>query len=217
MRRALLLATLSLVALASQVTTASGAGETKPRVTLFGDSVAAALASQSKARKLLSKGLDLRIDARVCRRLAETGCPYQGDRPSSVLSLVEQPAKLLGDVVVIDVGYNDVPTDYATDIERVMQVLGRQGVSRVIWVTMRDRPLYRPTNAAIDAAARRWPQITVADWHQASRSRTAWFANDGLHLTTSGALALARFLRPLVLATACNRGCRGEQRVAETG
>ena len=68
------------------------AGSTaRPRVTFFGDSVAAALAYEKKARTLLAKGLDLQFDAKVCRRLAETGCPYKGERPSSVLSLVEKP------------------------------------------------------------------------------------------------------------------------------
>ena len=158
---------------------------------------------------MLSKGLDLRIDAKVCRRLAETGCPYGGDRPASVLSLVEKPATPLGDVVVIDVGYNDDPGDYGRDIDRVMQALARQGVTTVIWVTMQERrPLYRATNAAIQTAAKRWPQIRIADWDDASRARGSWFVDDGLHLSSAGALGLARFLRPLVVAWSCTSSCQ---------
>ena len=216
MRRlaAVLLVVLTAAALAS---TATAGGAARPRVTLFGDSVAAALAYQGKARKTLSKGLDLQIDAKVCRRLAETGCPYHGDRPPSVLSLVEKPNAPLGDVVVIDVGYNDEPGGYADDIDRVMQALTRQGVSTVIWVTMQERrALYRTTNAAIQAAAKRWPQIRVADWHEASRARSSWFVDDGLHLSGAGALGLARFLRPLVLAWSCTASCQRERRLVDT-
>ena len=144
----------------------------------------------------------------MCRRLAETGCPYKGDRPQSVLSLVEKPAQPLGSVVVIDVGYNDVPSDYGADLDRVMQVLVRQGVTTVIWVTMQEnRPLYRTTNAAIASAASRWPQLKVADWHGASKTKATWFVDDGLHLSSQGALGLARFLRPLLLASSCTAAC----------
>jgi hypothetical protein len=206
-------ALLACALLASQASAESSA---RPRVTLFGDSVAAALTYPGKARTTLAKGLDLRIDAKVCRRLAETGCPYKGDRPPSVLALVEG-AQSLGDLVVIDVGYNDVPSDYGADIDRVMQSVVRRGVTTVIWVTMQEkRPLYRTTNGAIRAAAARWPQIRIADWHAASRAQRSWFAGDGLHLSRSGALALARFLRPLVVAWSCTAACQRERRIVDT-
>jgi hypothetical protein len=206
----------ALVACALLAASASGGGSARPRVTLFGDSVAAALAHQPTARALLGKGFDLRIDAKVCRRLAEAGCPFGGERPSSVLALVSKPASPLGEVVVVDVGYNDVPDDYGDDVDRVMQALARNGVATVIWVTMQERrPLYRATNAAIRAAAKRWPQMRVADWDEASRSREAWFAADGLHLSSAGAVGLARFLRPLVLAWSCASRCAGRLAPAE--
>jgi hypothetical protein len=209
----------SIVAAAAVLASvASGGTAARPRVTLFGDSVAAALSFKGKARTMLSKGIDLRIEAKVCRRLAENGCPYNGERPTSVLSLVEKPVVPLGSVVVIDVGYNDDPSSYGDDIDRVMQAVVGQGVSTVIWVTMQEkRPLYRTTNAAIRAAARRWPQIVVADWTAASKARSAWFVGDGLHLSTAGALGLATFLRPLVLASSCTASCMRERRIVDTG
>jgi lysophospholipase L1-like esterase len=198
----------ALVACALLAASASGGGAARPRVTLFGDSVAAALTLQPKARALLGKGIDLRIDAKVCRRLVEVGCPFGGERPPSVLALVSKPSTPLGEVVVIDVGYNDVPADYGGDVDRVMQALARNGVKVVIWVTMQERrPLYRATNAAIRAATKRWPQLRVADWDEASRTRATWFAADGLHLSSAGAVGLARFLRPLVLAWSCGARC----------
>lgn len=202
-----------VLAAALGATAASGGTATRPRVTFFGDSVAAALALEPRARTMLAKGLDLRIDAKVCRRLAETGCPYRGDRPASVLALVERPAEPLGSVVVVDVGYNDDPSAYGDDLDRVMQVLVRHGVGAVIWVTMQEnRPLYRTTNAAIRQAARRWPQLRVADWHEASKAKTTWFGQDGLHLSSQGALGLARFLRPHLLASSCLAACQRASR-----
>ena len=41
--------------------------------------------------------------------------------------------------------------------------------------------------------------MVVADWNAYSRGK-AWFGEDGLHLSATGAMRLARFLRPLVLA-----------------
>lgn len=204
----------TLVACALLAAAASAGGAARPRVTLFGDSVAAALVYQTSARKALAKGFDLRIDAKVCRRLAETGCPYKGERPESVLSLVTEPAKPLGSVVVIDVGYNDPPAQYGEDVDRVMQALVRQRVTTVIWVTMQEkRPLYQATNAAIRAAAKRWPQIQIADWDGASATKPKWFVDDGLHLTSAGAVGLARFLRPLMLAWTCTAQC--QRRIAQ--
>ena len=203
-------AVAALAACALLAGTARGGGSVRPRVTLFGDSVAAALSYPGAAHKTLAKGLDLQIDAKVCRRLAEIGCPYQGDRPQSVLALVTQPAKPLGSVVVIDVGYNDPPSEYGDDVDRVMQALVRQGVTTVIWVTMQEqRSLYRTTNAAIQAAAKRWPQIRVADWEDASSSKPTWFVGDGVHLSSAGAVGLARFLRPLVLAWTARASASG--------
>jgi len=207
--RTVVAAVAALLACALLAGTAAAGTSVRPRVTLFGDSVAAAISYQATARKTLSRGLDLQIDARVCRRLTEIGCPYKGDRPDSVLSLVTRSAQPLGSVVVIDVGYNDPPAEYGDDIDRVMQALVRQGVTTVIWVTMQERrPLYRATNQAIRAAAKRWPQIQVADWDGASTAKPAWFVDDGLHLSSAGAIGLARFLRPLVLAWTCTGPCQ---------
>ena len=124
-------------------------------MTLFGDSVAAALTLQPTARALLGKGIDLRIDAKVCRLLlVEVGCLFGGERaPSVPRSSRKPPTAALGEVVVVDVGYNDVPTDYGADVDRVMQALACNGVRIVIWVTMQERrPLYWATNAAIRQA-----------------------------------------------------------------
>ena len=42
--------------------------------------------------------------------------------------------------------------------------------------------------------------------------RGRWFVGDGLHLSSQGALGLARFLRPLVLASTCGTACQRAKR-----
>jgi hypothetical protein len=107
----------------------------------------------------------------------------------------------LGPLVVIDVGYNDYPTVYAPGIERVLRALAAARVEHVFWVTLRaSRGPYAETNAAILAAARRHPEVTVVDWNACSAGRLDWFAADGVHLTGAGAQGLAACLHDAVLS-----------------
>jgi hypothetical protein len=175
----------------------------KTRVTVIGDSVTASFDYVPAARRYLGKGLDLRSDAVVCRRLVATSCPFQGSTPPTALQVVGSKRRALGPVVVVNVGYNDWSAVY--DVDRLMRALKAAGVRSVIWVTLREATsyadVYAQSNARIRKAASRWKSLTVADWNTYSRGK-AWFREDGLHLTTSGALGLARLLRPLVLAGA---------------
>src|SRR5574340_528622 len=101
-------ALLGLASLAPVALGASGAADAGPRVTLFGDSVAGSLVYVPQARDQLAAGIDLRLEAVPCRRLASPGCPYQGVRPASVLDVVQDSAPAaLGQIVIVDVGYNE--------------------------------------------------------------------------------------------------------------
>jgi hypothetical protein len=198
--------TAAVVALGAAAGEASSA-DTRPRVTVIGDSVAASLNHVPRARALLGRGVDLRLDAQVCRRLVGTSCPFQGSRPRNVVETIAATRRL-GDVVVIDVGYNDDPAAYAAGIDQVMTILSRGGVHTVIWSTLKvDRPGYGRINAAIRKAAKRWRTLRVVDWNAHSRGHASWFVSDGLHVNVAGALGLARMLRgPVALAT-CGGPC----------
>lgn len=51
----------------------------------------------------------------------------------------------------------------------------------------------------VRAAAKRYPeQVLVLDWVRYTRTKAAWFAPDGIHLTWSGIDGIARFLRRAV-------------------
>lgn len=105
----------------------------------------------------------------------------------------------LGDVLVVKVGYNESAQGYQQGIDQIMNAALRQGAQGVVWVTLREkRDVYHRTNVVIRTAANRWRQLVVADWNAHSSGRP-WFVSDGLHLSGTGAQAMARFLRPYVL------------------
>lgn len=209
MRPALVLVALlsSLVSLTATASGADRAARSGPRVTIFGDSVAESLAYVPDARKLLGEGLDVQLQMASCRRLASPSCWYQGERPPTVLDIVQSSTLAqLGKIVVVDVGYNEPAVNYEANMSVVATALANRGVEHVIWVTMREETDdYRQINRTIRAHAPRWPQIQVADWEGASRGKE-WFNPDGLHLNAAGALGLATLLRPYLLA-ACGSAC----------
>jgi hypothetical protein len=191
---------LGIVAAALVAVAASPAStSSKTRVTVIGDSVTASFDYVPGARRYLGKGLDLRSDALVCRRLVASSCVFQGSAPATALQVIGANGHALGPVVVVNVGYNDWAAVY--DVDRVMRALKGAGVRTAIWVTLRETTSnYAQSNARIRSAARRWRKsLVVADWNVYSRGKP-WFRKDGLHLTPSGAMGLARLLRPLVLA-----------------
>jgi hypothetical protein len=84
---------------------ASGsAAASAPRATIIADSVGGVLFWQRDAREELALGIDLRLDVRTCRRLANEGCVYDGARPPSALEAIQDLGPALGAVAVVDVG-----------------------------------------------------------------------------------------------------------------
>jgi lysophospholipase L1-like esterase len=194
-RRSRVLSGLGIVAAVVLVASASAPASpsAKPRVTVIGDSITASLDYVPAARRYLGNGFDLRSDAVVCRRLVAASCVFQGSTPATALQAIGARGRALGPVVVINVGYNDWAAVY--DVDRIMQALRSAGVRTAIWVTLRETtPNYAQSNARIRKAARRWSEsLVLADWNAYSRSKP-WFREDGLHLTASGAMGLARLL-----------------------
>ena len=183
--------------------TGTAAATKKPvPATFVGDSVAASISYTPEAQTVLSRGLRVRLDLRVCRRLVTFGCPYQGSTPPNALQAVQSLGRSLGDVLVVYVGYNESSAGYGKGIDQIMRAALGQGAKGVVWVTLREeRDTYAQTNVAIRAATRRWPQLQVADWNAYSSGK-AWFSSDGLHMGAAGAAGLARFLRPYVIRAA---------------
>lgn len=193
---ALIAAALVLAAVAA----GPAAAAKKPRVTVLGDSVQASFSFVPAATARLGKGLDLKLDALVCRRLVAPSCTYKGVTPLTALQVIKgSTGAQLGKVVVIHVGYNDDAGVY--DINAVMKALRAKGVQKVVWVTLHDPgSRYGGNNVAIRKAAARWKGFTVADWNAVSAGRP-WFRGDGIHPSPAGAMSLAGLIRQKVLAS----------------
>jgi hypothetical protein len=191
---------LALLALAG-----SAHAATKPRVTVITDSVGDVLLWDGFANQILSQGFDLDVEPVICRRLATPGCQYDPPPPSA-LDTIEALGSKLGKLVVIDVGYNDSPQEIADGIDPVMRALVANGVGHVIWPTYVERiPAWHASNVALIAAAKRWPQLVVADWNTVAIAHDEWFV-DAAHMKSDGGRALAGFLHAF-LVYACGGGC----------
>jgi hypothetical protein len=189
-----------LAVLASSADAARSAA--KPRVTFVGDSISASLDYVPAARNILSRRFRMQYDLEVCRRLVTTSCSFQGRTPTTALEAVRSRGRSLGDVLIVHVGYNEGSAGYGAGMRQVIRAARAQGAKGVVWVTLREtRDIYRATNVAIREEAARWPQVVVADWNAASRGRP-YFREDGLHLDSAGAVALARLVRESVLRVA---------------
>ena len=57
--------------------------------------------------------------------------------PSSALVAIRDDGSSLGDVLVVDVGYNDDPALYRAGMDQVIHAAHALGVKRVVWVTLR--------------------------------------------------------------------------------
>jgi hypothetical protein len=200
-RRASLWAALAVATAIVLVAFVAGArGASTPRaplqrVTIIGDSVADALEFVPAARAILAKGVDLKLELAVCRRIVAESCPYNGVKPPNVLQVIQSLGPALGRTAIMDVGYNDDEEGFAQDITTTLDALGKAGVKRVIWVTFRaTQHQYIGMNDTIRAAAAEHSQLRVVDWNLYSRSHPDWFGADGLHLHPPGAKALASFL-----------------------
>src|SRR5438128_282673 len=70
-------------------TSALCASNAATRMTIFGDSAAEVLDYVADAKQYLGSGLDVNWQLKVCRRLVQVSCPYQGVRPPTVLDVVQ--------------------------------------------------------------------------------------------------------------------------------
>ena len=174
---------------------------------MIGDSVGESIAAggTSEFNRLIDGTFaSATISTRVGRCTTRVSCPGT--------SGVEQAALLPTglDLVVVELGYNDIASTFASDIDAMMNALTARGVARVAWVNMADirttskGSTYGPMNAQLSAAESRWSTLMVLDWNAASASgeaRARWFA-DGVHLTTTGQAEFALWLRGEILGTA---------------
>lgn len=102
----------------------------------------------------------------------------------------------MGRVLVVHLCTNWGNGDYGASAAKLMAQL--KGVDRVVWVTCTPwLPAVGQADDAIRALADQYPNVVVADW--AAISATPGYTyNDGLHLMTPGAEALAGLIAKTV-------------------
>jgi hypothetical protein len=183
-------------ALTLAAASAAPAAPPGPRVTLIGDSVATSIQWYPDSYAILQRGVALRAEVAVCRRLAGESCPYEGSVPRTLVEVATEAGTDLGPTVIVALGYNDFEQTFAENVELTLQTLRAAGVRRVLWATLREaRSPYTRMNDMLEAAALRHPELAIVDWNRYSRSHPDWFQNDGVHLTVRGGAALATLLR----------------------
>lgn len=100
---------------------------------------------------------------------------------------------------VVQLGYNDDPNSLGGKIDQVLGALNARGVGRVVFVNLSTRRAganYETSNALLAQAAAVHGNVSLLDWNgwSSAPERAGWF-RDGVHLTASGRVEFARFLR----------------------
>ena len=180
----------------------AGASGSAPRVTVISDSILTAVTwSNEPAQALLTDGLDMQIDAAVCRRLNGESCEFDGSHAPTTLSVINSSGDL-GSIVVIVDGYNDLPDNFAGDVELTLDTLRDRAVQHVLWVNLHEvKPEFAAKNAVLRAAAQHHQELRVLDWNSVSASNLDWYQTDGIHLVPAGGVAIATFIRQAIAET----------------
>jgi hypothetical protein len=112
------------------------------------------------------------------------------------IGMFQSAGAALGDVVVLDLGYNDAadPAVFQSRIDGAMSALS--GVKRVIWLNQHDwGPGRAGMNAELVAAATRYPNLEVVDWNAEVAAHPDYVYADAIHLTPAGQTAMATLVR----------------------
>jgi hypothetical protein len=177
---------------------AGASASSGPRVSVISDSVLTAVVWNSSTEALLTDGLDMQIDAGVCRRLNGESCEFEGTHVPTTLDVISSWGNL-GSIAVIVDGYNDVPGNFAGDVELTLNTLRDRGVQHVLWVNLHEvRPEYTAKNAVLTAAAHHHPELRVLDWNSFSSAHPDWYQTDFIHLMPAGGVAIATWLRQAI-------------------
>jgi hypothetical protein len=112
------------------------------------------------------------------------------------IGMFQSAGPALGDVVVLDLGYNDTsdPTVFRERIDGAMAALA--GVRHVIWLNQHEfRPDRAGMNAELSAAASRYANLEVVDWNAEVAAHPEDVYGDSIHLTPAGQVAMATLVR----------------------
>ncbi|MGC8633619.1 MAG: acyltransferase family protein [Candidatus Limnocylindrales bacterium] len=151
-----------------------------PTVLAVGDSVM--LGAVSQLRQAIH---GIEVDAAV-------GRPFQA---GIQLITARRAQGLLPATVVVALGDNGWITPQQMD--QLVQALGPR--TSLLLVNLKEpRSWEGHDNAVLADAARRYPNVSIVDWHDASETHPEYFWDDGIHLRPLGATAYAHLLASAV-------------------
>jgi len=169
------------------------------RVLLIGDSVGASITAEF-ASIVAPAYTNVDFQAVPNRCLVGSTCVESSvglpDAPAVINALTAETSPT---VAVLQLGYNDNPATFSSEIDQVVTALNARAVQRIVFVnlsTRRPSVDYGVSNAALVAATQRYPNVTVLDWNTYSSGpdKSRWFS-DTVHLTNTGRVEFALFLR----------------------
>jgi hypothetical protein len=176
------------------------------RTLLVGDSTLAAVRWYGTTAPL--SAMPYHLDAESCRRLAAPSCRgREGFRPTNTVTAIRD-APGWWDTVVIMAGYDDWWVGFPDAFHQVVTAAQAKGARTVVWLTFREGvPYVAPGGASADeayvinnAALRAladdatYPAVVLADWKSYTAARADWVADDGVHLTVTGAYGVADYI-----------------------
>jgi hypothetical protein len=187
------------------------------KVGLIGDSTLLGLTynpsagRNSDARSIISAKYGLFWGVASCQRLVAPSCGHPP--PITALQQMQGNAGQLGQVLVVMGGYDDA--EIGTGVDAIVAEAARQGVGTVLWLTYRTGDLsyqyasnYVGFNAVLRATAQQYGSMVLADWDAYSHDHPEWMTDDGVHVNSTGAFALADFILDQIAAQTPSR-CGG--------
>lgn len=154
------------------------------------------------------QGFDQQLVLASCRRRYSTSCRnYDGSVPLTSYAEVARRGDAY-DTLIQAAGYDDSDHDFASDLQRTVELTRQLGFRRVVWVTLRENVSYDSTghvgyaavyernNDTLRAlvASGDYPELVIADFAEYSRDRPEWFSADGIHIRRLGAYAVADYV-----------------------
>ena len=160
----------------------------------------------SSAKAVINASYNMLYDAKSCRRLIITSCRGHGVVPPNTLETMRAYSGRFGDALVVMAGYDDW-YNFGGAVDAIVaeaRAPGRRATSSGSPTAPRGRtsasaaPTRRrtaPSTPSCGSKVRQHPELVIADWDAYTVGQSSWFAADGIHISATGAMALAGFIK----------------------
>jgi len=169
----------------------------RKNVLIVGDSVSTVLRwSPESMKPLWGKSYNSTLEVWGCQKLLTEGC-NPSKNPSALASVLKHKNDNI-DIVVVMTGYNDTGDEYLRQAIRKINTAVKQIGAELMWLTYRQngnvRIKARSFNKVVRQEAKRL-RMSIFDWAAKSRTKSAWFTGESVHMNARGGIALGRGIR----------------------